>query len=409
MPNPSCAFTLALKRLVRVLACLAFTTVLIPGIAAAQTHRRAAAHHHRHAGARSARRKHAHQARHSSHKHHGGGSTTGSGSTGSGSTPPVTTPPVTTPPVTTAPGAPTTSPPVTVAPGTPITVPSSTGSGGGRPFAASSPWNVTIPTNPVLDPNSAEIAKYVGYKAGAALYEDGVPIWETGPSDPLNNVLCTEPWGTCQPSQQPIPIPSTAEPSTGSDHHMVVIDGNKGYDFWQASRTSPTSWTSSWDTSFSLEGSGTGDGATGSGIPLLAGVVRLNEMTQGQINHALTFSSNGTCTSVFRYPAVKTDGLSTGSNCIPEGARIQLNPSIDVDALPGITPGEKIVAHALQTYGAYCRDTAGSGGGGGIEIAFEDPIGKYNPYPSLGFPWDYYNMPHIPWSQMRVLKTWNGS
>jgi len=261
----------------------------------------------------------------------------------------------------------------------------------------------------VLDPNSTGIAKYLGYKAGAALYEDGVPIWETGPSDPLNNVLCTEPWGTCQPSQQSIPIPSTAEPSTGSDHHMVVIDGNKGYDFWQASRTSPTSWTSSWGTSFSLEGSGTGDGATGAAIPLLAGVVRLNEMTQGQINHALTFASNGTCTSVFRYPAVKTDGLSTGSNCIPEGARIQLNPSIDVDALPGITPGEEIVAHALQTYGAYCRDTAGSGGGGGIEIAFEDPIGKYNPYPSLGFPWDYYGMPHIPWSQLRVLRAWDGS
>lgn len=244
-------------------------------------------------------------------------------------------------------------------------------------------------------------------KAYADLYEFGTPVWEASASDPLQTVSCTEPWGTCELAQQPIQMPAAAEPSGGSDGSMVVIDSSThmGYDFWRASRTSPSSWSAGWGTRFEMNGPGTGGGATGAGVPLLAGLPRLGEMTQGRIGHALSFSSNDTCSSVYRYPASKTDGKSTQSDCIPEGARIQLDPSIDVDAIPGMTPGEKIVAHALQAYGAYCKDT----GGARMAFGFEDPVGKPNPYPALGFEWDYYDMPHIPWNRLRVLGTWNGS
>jgi hypothetical protein len=185
---------------------------------------------------------------------------------------------------------------------------------------------------------------------------------------------------------------------------MVVINGNTGYDFWRAQRTSSTSWSSSWGTRFSLTGSGTGDGATGAGMPLLAGLPRLSEMEHGQINHAIGFVTENTCASVYRFPASKTDGRSGQGNCIPEGTRIQLDPSINVDAIPGITAGERMVAHALQTYGGYCKDT----GGAKLAMAFQDPIGKPNPYPSLGFGWDYYAMQRIPWNHLRVLRQWNG-
>lgn len=276
-------------------------------------------------------------------------------------------------------------------------------------FASTSPWNVPIPAAPALDPNSGAIAAYLSseLKAYADLYEYGTPVWEASVSDPFNTVSCTESWGTCQLSQQQIPIPAVAEPSGGSDGSMVVIDSSThmGYDFWRASRTSLTSWSAGWGTRFEMGGPGTGGGATGAGVPLLAGLPRLAEMAQGLISHALAFASNNTCASVYRYPASKTDGKSGQSNCIPEGARIQLDPSIDVDAIPGITPGEKIVAHALQTYGAYCKDT----GGAKLAFGFENPAGKPNPYPALGFSWDYYDMPHIPWSRLRVLSNWSGS
>lgn len=276
-------------------------------------------------------------------------------------------------------------------------------------FSATSPWNVPIAANPVLDPNSASIAGYLGseLKAYADLYEFGTPVWEASAGDPLASVSCTESWGTCQLAQQQIPIPAVAETSGGSDGSMVVIDTNThmGYDFWRASRLSLTSWTAAWGTRFEMGGSGTGGGATGSGVPLLAGLPRLAEMAQGQIDHALGFVSDNTCASVYRYPASKTDGRSGQSNCIPEGARIQLDPSIDVDAIPGMTPGEKIVAHALQRYGAYCKDS----GGARLAFGFENPAGKTNPYPALGFSWDYYDMPHIPWNRLRVLSSWSGS
>ena len=250
-------------------------------------------------------------------------------------------------------------------------------------FVASSPWNSPIPADPVLDPRSGGIASYLGAegRALADLYEYGTPVWEASAGDPCANVACTEPWGTCQLTQQLIQIPAGAGTASGSDSSMVVINGSTGYDFWNAHRNSTTSWSTGWGTRFSLTGSGTGGGATGAGVPLLAGLPRLWEMESGEIHHALGFITEDTCASVYRYPASKTDGHSSNSTCIPEGTRIQLDPSIDMNTIPGITPGEKIVARALQVYGAYCKDT----GGAKLAFGFEDPVGKSNPYPGLGF------------------------
>jgi hypothetical protein len=267
---------------------------------------------------------------------------------------------------------------------------------------------VAIPASPILDPSSTAIAGYLGSesKAYADLYEYGNPVWEATSSTPAYKVTCTEAWGTCPLTAAPIPIPSSAEASSGSDGSMVVIDWNTrtGYDFWRARKTS-SGWTAAWGTVFSINGMGTEGGATGAGMPLLAGMIRTYEIEQGYIDHALTFATDNACQTVLRYPASKTDGSSSQSNCIPEGARVQLNPSINVDAIPGITPGERMIAHTLQTYGAY----ADNNGGAKMAFSFENPVGRSNPYPAAGLSSDYYDMPHIPWNQLRVLRTWNGS
>ncbi|MGN6371825.1 MAG: hypothetical protein ACTHM1_02385 [Solirubrobacteraceae bacterium] len=365
----------------------------------AHAHHSARSHHRRHRRHHAKRHKRAHRSKRIAHKRlrdqavaaHRHKSTTSSTETSKSTS--------TTESTSTGTGSPTTSPSGST---------TSSQTGVKVAFSPGSPWNVPIPAAPALDPNSASIAGYLGseLKAYADLYEFGTPVWEPTSSDPLNTVTCTERWGTCQLSEQQIPIPAGAETSGGSDGSMVVIDSSThtGYDFWRASRNSLTSWSVGWGTRFELGGSGTGGGATGAGVPLLAGLPRLAEMAEGQIDHALAFASNNTCSAVYRYPASKTDGKSTQANCIPEGARIQLDPSIDVDAIPGITPGEKIVARALQTYGAYCKDT----GGAKLAFGFENPAGKPDPYPNLGFNWDYYDMPHIPWNRLRVLSSWSG-
>ena len=154
-----------------------------------------------------------------------------------------------------------------------------------------------------------------------------------------------------------------------------------------------------------MTGPGTPGEAVGSNISRLAGVVRTAEIARGRIDHALVFSTNNACRGVYRYPATKTDGPSDRSDCIPEGARVQLDPSLDVASMPGLTKAERVVAKALQTYGAYAMDI----GGANMAFIFEDPSGRADPYPAAGLGWDYIGMDGIPWSKLRVLRNWNGN
>jgi len=287
-----------------------------------------------------------------------------------------------------------------------------------RPFDEYSPWNVPIPADPVLDEDSDGMVGALTADGGtgyALLSQYGIPVFEADSSTPTVSVTCTaQGWGECPLEGQLVPVPDEAEPSPGTDAAMVVIDRGAGrvYDFWQAERQDSGNWSTSWGTWAPIGGSGIGGeagggsgGATGAGINLLAGLIRVTEIQAGDIDHALALVSNTSCPDVYRYPATKTDGTATIDSCVPQGTRLQLDPSIDVEAIPGITPGEVAVAEALQTYGAYLRDSAGTA----LGVAFEEPADGLAAYEQVGFPWDYYNMPHIPWDSLRVLSDWDGS
>lgn len=277
-----------------------------------------------------------------------------------------------------------------------------------RPFASDSAWNLPIPDRPVLDPRSAAMVGHLASqdRGFANLYAYGTPVFEADASTPRHRVRCTASWGACGLEDRPVPIPADAAPSPGSDGSMVVIDRatRTVYDFWQARRI-PGGWETSWGTANPLDGYGNDNGgAIGAGISALAGLVRTSEIRTGQIDHALVFSTDNACTTSYRYPATQTDGQSSAPDCIPEGARIQLDPLIDIEAIPGITPAERAVAKALQIYGAYCRDN----GAAPMAFAFENPITTADPHPEAGLRWDYYGMPHIPWKRLRVLSNWTG-
>jgi len=282
----------------------------------------------------------------------------------------------------------------------------------GRPFAPTSAWNTRLPADPVVDADSAAMIAGVtpGGRAFANLYEFGDPVFTADADTPTATVECTQDWGPCPLEQRPLRIPLEARAAPGSDGRVIVVDlvNRTSCDFWQATRLSATRWTASWGTCADLDGDGRGPGtggATGAKVNALTGVVRTFEMRNREIPHALSVATNNSCRSGFRYPALGSDGLSSRPDCVPEGARLQLDPSIDVDALPGITPGEKAVARALQIYGAINRDNSASP----LCISFEAPIGEPDPYPAAGFGWDYYDMPHIPWDRLRVLHSSDGS
>lgn len=288
------------------------------------------------------------------------------------------------------------------------------GPGRGRPFIGAAAWNLPIPGAPILDQNSSKWAAYLS-SGGAAqsvlLRETGVPVFDAYASTPRYNVSCTMDWGPCPLEDAPVPIPANARPSTSSDGAMVIVDWSTGksYEFWQVERSGGV-WRTSWGSVNSVRGDGYDASAaspTGAGVSRLAGVVRTYEIEQGNIDHALVFASSISAPGVFRYPAAKTDGSNMHKVAVPlpEGARIQLDPTIDVDALPGITRGEVLVAKALQKYGAYNID---NGGYASMGFNFETPVDEPDPYAAAGLAWDYAGMPHIPWTKLRVLRTWNG-
>lgn len=277
-----------------------------------------------------------------------------------------------------------------------------------RPFAASSAWNTPIPPAPVVDGLSALMVAHLSggaHPAIANLYDYGVPVWEADASTPRHAVKCLRPWGTCELERQLVPVPVGAHPSSGSDGAMVVVDHPSGraYEFFEG-RSAGAAWTAGWGGVVDVYGSGTPGAAVGAGVSRLAGVVRIAELQAGRIDHALVFSTDNACRGTRRFPASKTDGASLRPDCVPEGARLQLDPAVDVEALPGITPGERIVARALQTYGAYAIDN----GGARMAFSFEMPSGEADPYAELGFTWDYFAMDRIPWNRLRVLRAWDG-
>ncbi len=79
------------------------------------------------------------------------------------------------------------------------------------------------------------------------------------------------------------------------------------------------------------------------------------DVEQGEIDHALAVNLPYTCPKIYSWPAQRTDGASTASNCIPEGAHLRLDPNLNIPAmhLPNFV---QMMAEAAQNYGIIVRD-----------------------------------------------------
>lgn len=277
---------------------------------------------------------------------------------------------------------------------------------GSPAFAPDSPWRTLVADSPALDPKSREMIAAVIAPTGvnANLIEFAIPIYSVNADTPTHAVSCDEPWGVCPFSGWPVPIPAGAAPHTGSDGAMVTVDEANAttFEFWRAANKDGN-WSASWGAVNSLRGTGWGGEATGSGASRLGGVIRISEIAAGVIPHALALQSNNACPS-FRAPALKSDGRSQQPDCIPEGARLQLDPALDLSKLK-LSKGELAVATAMQRYGGYLMDVAATP----LSVSFEldttaEPGQLGNTYRKAGFRWDYDAMEQIPWEKLRVLQ-----
>jgi len=174
------------------------------------------------------------------------------------------------------------------------------------------------------------------------------------------------------PTPYPIQIPAEA------DHSVTIIDWYRGdvWDLWNV-RAQAGTYVVGDCYPFSLYGSGVGPGGGvwtcgGSGCPSVAHLIRPEEIEAGVILHPLGCalktvgpyeggSRFSTSKGFVRQPATHTDRkvASTNPNEIPEGARIQLDPTINLDSL-GLSSTGKIIAKCMQDYGIVCVEAGGS-------------------------------------------------
>jgi hypothetical protein len=287
--------------------------------------------------------------------------------------------------------------------------------GSDRPYFDKADWLWgAIPPNPILDSGSAGMVE--GLATGehiANIGDFGVTL--RGPdgitaATPRFPVSFSETgnWGPDPFGGRLMPIPPGTPIAPGSDGHLAVADPvtNSVYNLWMA-KDGGAAWTAGWGSITPLDGDGRelNGSSTGAGIARFAAVVREAELAAGVIPHALFFSTNMAAPEQFRYPATKTDGSNMDGmpNPIPEGARVQLDPSLDVDALPNLTPAERTVAKALQTYGAYCGDN------GGARMAFLFEYAPDKPgYAANGLTGSFASLENIPFDKLRVLASWDG-
>ena len=142
-------------------------------------------------------------------------------------------------------------------------------------------------------------------------------------------------------------------------------------------------------------------GTTATGLPFLGGQITAEELRRGEIRHAIGIALVETeAANVVSWPAKRSDGLNPKKepNRIPEGLRVRLDPSVNVDELK-MLPAGKTIAKAAQKYGFVVWDKAGA-----IGLRAQNPksytaAGLPDPYPSLfggapawaileGFPWE---------------------
>jgi hypothetical protein len=302
-------------------------------------------------------------------------------------------------------------------------------------FPGASAFWEPIPTGPRIDPRSNEISAKLAEKGKARvaqLYQYGNPIVEADASTPRYQLTVRYQgdgpglWGYNDLASTTVPIPDGALPSSGTDGKLTIIDRSTRmvYDLWQMQR-SGSKWTVGWGGVYPMDGDGSSpnpaygtDGATwpaplsrgtGSGMATYLGTIRMAELAAGHISHAVSINTDIVCgpaqTGQFRWPATTTDGTITSGTCLPEGARVQLDPALDLSLIPGITQAELVLGRALQTYGGIVND----GGASRMGFSFETPQpNQANPYPAAGLAWDFYGLDRLPWTSLRVLAAWDG-
>jgi hypothetical protein len=302
------------------------------------------------------------------------------------------------------------------------------------PFRFFSPtgfWNAPLPIDSPLDPSSAAVTG--AFNAEIAVAEEvkkglpainttawSVPIYTVLADQPTVKVLLNKPnasQNTLQAAWEAVPLPPEAKPANGTDRHLVVWQPStdKLWEFWGLEKTEK-GWQAKWGGAIEKVSSDPGAygpeawpgatrwwGASATSLSIAGGLVTLEDLEMGQINHALAMAIPTPRAGVYASPAERTDGWSTEPLSLPEGAHLRLDPNLDLVSLhlPRVT---LMMAEAAQRYGIFIRDRAAN-----VAFYAQDPTPTgTNPYTGAT---GYFEgkspqqlLAAFPWSHLQLLK-----
>jgi hypothetical protein len=254
------------------------------------------------------------------------------------------------------------------------------GSSPWRPFDRTSPWNTPIAEGAKLAPDSAALvadlarsSKWPFVTINIEPY--GIPVYWVDERTPRQLVTVTVVAGRgFEKRKTEVPIPADATAAGGTDKHLCIVDRAKSIEwgFWEAEK-SAAGWTCSVCATADLAGSGVrppatrdpwwmGHGARACGFALVAGLITVDELRAGVIEHALVLAYPHIRSRYYMAPAStaqSTTNEALPGRGIPCGGRVQLDPALDVDRM-GLSRSGRAIARALQTYGAYIGDFSGA-------------------------------------------------
>ncbi len=232
--------------------------------------------------------------------------------------------------------------------------------GGCTVFPPDNPWNLDV-SGAAIDPMSDAYMAHMN-AATKKLHPDfgsdpsyGIPyvvVPGTQPKVPMKFDYATE------SDPGPYPVPQNPPIEAGGDGHVLVVDkdncllyesGNMKADGaggftagagalfdLKSNKLRPDGWTS----------------ADAAGLSIFAGLARVEEITTGEIKHALRFTVQRT-QNAFVHPATHGASSDTSADAPPMGLRVRMKASYDTSAATGQS---KVILTALKKYGMFLAD-----------------------------------------------------
>ena len=298
-----------------------------------------------------------------------------------------------------------------------------------RFFSPTSFWNTDPGTAAALDPQSGSLTStFLGEIEAAIAAGTGPWINTTNYSVPIVRVPAGQPTVRVklvsnfsapylQAAWEQVPIPPNAKPSEGTDATLVVYQpsSDKLWEFWRASHTE-SGWQAAWGGAIQSVSNNKGAydseawagakpwwGSSASSLSIAGGLITLEDLERGAIDHALSLAIPNVRAGVYSSPAQRTDGTSASSLSLPEGAHLRLDPSLDLEKLK-MPPLTRMIARAAQRYGIFVRDRAKV-----IHFFAEDPTSlPTNPYIGKTGYFEGQSpaklLASFPWSHLQLLR-----